>query len=86
MAMWIILLNSITKGHRGIRPGTVDYIIRTLEAGILACVPSRGSVGASGDLALSGYMPRLRFSVKESTLSRKDHDSQKLRQKQPFKI
>ena len=51
MGMWLVTLNSIAKGHRGIRPVTCSHIISILEAGILGVVPSRGSVGASGDLA-----------------------------------
>jgi histidine ammonia-lyase len=55
MAMWLILLNSVTKGHRGLRPATVRVILQLLEAGVLGCVPARGSVGASGDLAPSAH-------------------------------
>jgi len=45
MMMWVILLNSIAKGHRGVRLETVDFILQTLNAGLLAVVPSQGSVG-----------------------------------------
>ena len=55
MMMWVILLNSIAKGHRGVRLETVDFILQTLNAGLLAVVPSQGSVGASGDLAPSAH-------------------------------
>ncbi len=53
--MWLHLLNSTAQGHRGIRPQTVDVILRLLNAGVLAQVPSRGSVGASGDLAPAAH-------------------------------
>lgn len=55
MAMWLIRLNTICQGHSGTRLETVDTIVRHLEAGLLAEVPSRGSVGASGDLAPSAH-------------------------------
>ncbi len=55
MMMWVILINSIAKGHRGVRLETVDFILQTLNAGLLAVVPSQGSVGASGDLAPSAH-------------------------------
>ena len=55
MMMWVILLNSIAKGHRGVRLESVDFILQTLNAGLLAVVPSQGSVGASGDLAPSAH-------------------------------
>ncbi len=55
MAMWLIRLNTICLGYSGPRLETVDQIVRMLEAGMLAVVPSRGSVGALGDLAPSAH-------------------------------
>ncbi|MEJ0010425.1 MAG: aromatic amino acid lyase [Alphaproteobacteria bacterium] len=55
LAMWLVLLNSVCRGHRGLSLSKLDTILRGLEAGILACVPARGSVGASGDLAPSAH-------------------------------
>jgi histidine ammonia-lyase len=51
MAMWLIDLNTICQGHSGVGVSTMERIARILEAGVLACIPSQGSVGASGDLA-----------------------------------
>ena len=55
MMLWLILLNSVCRGHRGIALSKVKAILRMLEAGMLACVPARGSVGASGDLAPTAH-------------------------------
>lgn len=55
MAMWLIRLNTICQGHSGTRVDTVRAIVRLLESGVLAEVPSRGSVGASGDLAPAAH-------------------------------
>ena len=55
MAMWLIRLNTIALGHSGTQPRTVAAIVRLLQSGALAEVPSRGSVGASGDLAPSAH-------------------------------
>ena len=55
MAMWIIRLNTVCRGNSGVRNSTLDYVIKTLEAGMLAHIPSRGSVGASGDLSPSAH-------------------------------
>lgn len=55
MAMWLLRLNTIALGHSGTRLETVDAIVRLLGAGTLAEVPSRGSVGASGDLAPAAH-------------------------------
>lgn len=55
MAMWLIRLNTLARGNSGIRMETIEKIVGLLEKGILAVVPSRGSVGASGDLAPSAH-------------------------------
>lgn len=51
MAMWLIGFNKFCRGHSGIRLGTLKAVTSMVEAGVLGCVPSQGSVGASGDLA-----------------------------------
>ena len=43
--------NVLAKGFSGIRLETLDALIALLNAGLHPRVPSRGSVGASGDLA-----------------------------------
>jgi histidine ammonia-lyase len=54
-AMWLLRLNTMCRGHSGNRPEVMDRAICLLEAGVLGCVPSRGSVGASGDLAPAAH-------------------------------
>jgi hypothetical protein len=44
-AMWIHLLNSIARGHRGIRLGTADAIPALLNQGVLAQVRCRAQGG-----------------------------------------
>jgi histidine ammonia-lyase len=43
--------NALAKGCSGARPELVELLLECLAAGLLPHVPSRGSVGASGDLA-----------------------------------
>jgi histidine ammonia-lyase len=43
--------NVLAKGFPGIRPETLDTLVAALNRGVHPFVPSRGSVGASGDLA-----------------------------------
>ena len=50
-AMMLILAGSLCRGHSGVRSALVLHIVEALNAGIVPIVPSRGSVGASGDLA-----------------------------------
>src|SRR4030095_11021794 len=43
--------NVLAKGFSGIRVETLDLLLALLNRGVHPMVPSRGSVGASGDLA-----------------------------------
>ena len=47
----VLKLNSLIRGFSGIRMKTVEYLLALLEADALPCIPAKGSVGASGDLA-----------------------------------
>ncbi len=49
--MLLLLANSLAKGHSGVRPVVVETVLALVNANVLPVVPSRGSVGASGDLA-----------------------------------
>src|SRR5690606_13353457 len=50
-AMLCIRINTLLRGHSGIRVGTVRALADLLNAGVVPVVPQLGSVGASGDLA-----------------------------------
>jgi histidine ammonia-lyase len=50
-AMMALRANVLAKGFSGVRPATLDALLELLNRGIHPMVPSRGSVGASGDLA-----------------------------------
>jgi histidine ammonia-lyase len=50
-AMLLLRANVLATGHAGCRPIVVERVLDLLEAGVHPVVPSRGSVGASGDLA-----------------------------------
>src|SRR6266480_4259735 len=50
-AAMLLRANALAKGNSGARVATVELLIECLNRGILPLVPSRGSVGASGDLA-----------------------------------
>lgn len=50
-AMLVLLAASLVRGHSGVRPIVVDALLGLLRTGWTPIVPSRGSVGASGDLA-----------------------------------
>jgi histidine ammonia-lyase len=50
-AALLLRANALAKGNSGARIETVELLLALLERGVLPVVPSRGSVGASGDLA-----------------------------------
>lgn len=55
-AMMLIRANVLAKGSSGIRPLVARRLCALLNHGVTPVVPSRGSVGASGDLAPLAHM------------------------------
>ena len=47
----LLRANALAKGYSGARVETVELLVECLNRRLLPVVPSRGSVGASGDLA-----------------------------------
>ena len=50
-AAMVVLAASLARGHSGVRSDVIDSILAHLNHDLTPVVPSRGSVGASGDLA-----------------------------------
>ena len=50
-AMLLCRAHTLALGHSGVRPVVVETLVEMLNRGVHPAVPSRGSVGASGDLA-----------------------------------
>jgi histidine ammonia-lyase len=50
-AMMLIRANTFAKGHSGVRPELGETLLAMLNQGVTPQVPSKGSLGASGDLA-----------------------------------
>ncbi|MEO8661270.1 MAG: aromatic amino acid lyase, partial [Bryobacteraceae bacterium] len=72
-AMMLIRANVLAKGFSGIRPAVAEMICRLLNAGITPVVPSKGSVGASGDLAPLAHMALVLIGEGEA-----DYNNQRL--------
>ena len=49
--MVLLLASSLRRGHSGVRVEVVELLLALLERGVVPVIPSRGSVGSSGDLA-----------------------------------
>src|SRR3989440_6985931 len=55
-AAMLLRANALAKGNSGARIETVELLLECLANGVLPRVPSRGSVGASGDLAPRAHL------------------------------
>jgi histidine ammonia-lyase len=58
-AMMLLRANALAKGLSGIRPQVVETLCAMLNAGVHPVIPSRGSVGASGDLAPLAHLAQV---------------------------
>ncbi len=74
-ATMLIRLNSLAIGFSGVRPIVLETIASMLNKGVTPVIPSKGSVGASGDLAPLSHMaltftkdPRPEIQKKEEIL------------------
>lgn len=55
-AIMLIRANTLARGHSGIRRSTLQLLLEMLNRGIHPCIPQKGSLGASGDLAPLAHM------------------------------
>ncbi len=47
----VLKIAALGQGYSGVRAELVEALVRLVNAGVTPCIPSQGSVGASGDLA-----------------------------------
>ena len=62
----VLKIASLSKGASGIRRETLEALIALVNADVLPCIPSKGSVGASGDLAPLAHMSCVLIGVGEA--------------------
>src|SRR6267142_3487190 len=68
--------NVLAKGFSGISVETLEALIALLNKGVHPAVPSRGSVGASGDLAPLAHLALVLIGEGEASINHEDkHDS-----------
>jgi histidine ammonia-lyase len=67
-AMMALRANVLAKGYSGIRRATLDRLLDALNARVHPVVPSRGSVGASGDLAPLAHLSLVLLGEGSATL------------------
>ena len=61
----VLKIASLAKGHSGVHAETVNALVALYTSGAYPCIPSKGSVGASGDLAPLAHMSATLIGVGE---------------------
>ncbi len=56
---------SLAQGCSGVRPETVEALVALYQARVFPCIPAKGSVGASGDLAPLAHLAAALLGVGE---------------------
>ncbi len=54
--LMVLKVNSLARGYSGIRLQIIEALITLINAEVYPCIPQKGSVGASGDLAPLAHM------------------------------
>ncbi|MBN2791652.1 MAG: histidine ammonia-lyase [Desulfuromonadales bacterium] len=54
--LMVLKINSLARGYSGIRLNVIEALIKLVNAEVYPCIPQKGSVGASGDLAPLAHM------------------------------
>lgn len=54
--LMVLKINSLARGYSGIRYEVIDALRKLVNARVYPCIPVKGSVGASGDLAPLAHM------------------------------
>jgi histidine ammonia-lyase len=66
--MLLLLASSLRRGHSGVRVELVELALQLLERGVTPVVPSKGSVGSSGDLAPLAHLALVLIGEGEATV------------------
>jgi histidine ammonia-lyase len=66
--MVLLLAASLRRGHSGVRPEVVELLLALLERGVVPVIPSKGSVGSSGDLAPLAHLALVLIGEGEATV------------------
>ena len=67
-AALLFRLNTLLKGHSGVRPVVIDHLATLLNAGAVPVIPRQGSMGSSGDLAPLAHLALLLVGEGEAWL------------------
>lgn len=88
-AALLFRLNSLLAGHSGVRPVIIEYLMEFLNHGVYPVIPSKGSVGSSGDLAPLAHLALLLIGEGQAQLDNQTLPGAQLLQKlnlQPLEL
>ncbi|EMA38751.1 histidine ammonia-lyase [Halobiforma nitratireducens] len=77
-AMMVARINALAKGYSGIREVVIDHLLACCNEGVHPVVRSRGSLGASGDLAPLAHMALVLVGEGEAIVERDGGDRERL--------
>jgi histidine ammonia-lyase len=60
-------INGLARGYSGVRRSVIEALAQLLKAEVYPCIPQKGSVGASGDLAPLAHMSLVLLGEGEAT-------------------
>ncbi len=66
--MLVLKINSLARGYSGVRLCIIDALIKLVNGGVYPCIPAKGSVGASGDLAPLAHMAAVLLGYGEARI------------------
>jgi histidine ammonia-lyase len=66
--MLLLLAGSLRRGHSGVRVALAELVLAVLERGVVPVIPSKGSVGSSGDLAPLAHLALVLIGEGEATV------------------
>ncbi|HQC83023.1 MAG TPA: aromatic amino acid lyase, partial [Bacillota bacterium] len=65
-AMMLLRINALAIGYSGIRVSTVQTLVEMLNKDVIPVIPSKGSLGASGDLVPLAHMSLVLLGMGEA--------------------
>jgi histidine ammonia-lyase len=77
----LLKINALAQGYSGIRRAVIDFLIALYNHKIYPCIPEKGSVGASGDLAPLAHLSLPILAAGQVRIDGKIHESKNILKK-----
>ncbi|MCH8863698.1 MAG: aromatic amino acid lyase, partial [Proteobacteria bacterium] len=74
----VLKILGLARGYSGVRRQVIDHLAALVAGDVCPVVPSKGSVGASGDLAPLAHMAGVLIGVGEARITCSQHPGRKV--------